>query len=87
MKKEGVSDLTLKVEEALIIRKNRELLRLEDHDILTEEDIKGVASSVMSRIQLEQFERNKEMDLAVNVPVLGVGPQPRETLNPLRNTW
>jgi twitching motility protein PilT len=70
MKKEGVSDLILKVEESPIIRKNRELIRLEDHDILTEEDIKGVASSVMSRKQLEEFERNKEMDLAVNVPGL-----------------
>jgi len=70
MKKEGVSDLILKVDSVPVIRKNRELIRLENHSMLTEEDIKSVASSVMSRKQLEQFEIQKEMDLAVNVPGL-----------------
>ncbi len=70
MKKDGVSDLILKVDSVPIIRKDRELIRLEKHDMLTEEDIRGVASSVMSRKQLEQFEMQKEMDLAVNVPGL-----------------
>jgi twitching motility protein PilT len=70
MKKDGVSDLVLKVKAVPIIRKDRELIRLEKHDIITEEDIRSVASSVMSRKQLEQFETQKEMDLAVNVPGL-----------------
>jgi twitching motility protein PilT len=70
MKKEGVSDLILKAETVPIIRKDRELIRLNDHDILTEKDIEGVAGSVMSRKQLEEFENTKEMDLAVNVPGL-----------------
>ncbi len=70
MKKEGVSDLILKVDAVPIIRKDRELIRLDDHDTLTEKDIEGVAGSVMSRKQLEEFENTKEMDLAVNVPGL-----------------
>ncbi|MBN1695451.1 PilT/PilU family type 4a pilus ATPase [candidate division WOR-3 bacterium] len=70
MKKDRVSDLILKFNEVPIIRKDRELIRLEKLDKLSEEDIKGVASSVMSRKQLEQFENQKEMDLAVNVPGL-----------------
>ena len=70
MKTEGVSDLILKANVVPIIRKDRELIRLEKHDILTEEDIQNVASSVMSRKQLEEFEEKKEMDLAVNVPGL-----------------
>ncbi len=70
MKKEGVSDLILKVDSAPIIRKDRELIRLDDQDILTEEDIRSVAGNVMSHKQLEQFEMQKEMDLAVNVPGL-----------------
>ncbi len=70
MKKEGVSDLILKVNSVPIVRKDRELNRLENNDVLTEGDIKSVASSVMSRKQLEQFEVQKEMDLAVNVPGL-----------------
>lgn len=70
MKKEDVSDLILKVDSVPVIRKDRELVRLKNHDILTEDDIKSVASSVMSRKQIEQFERYKEMDLAVNVPGL-----------------
>jgi twitching motility protein PilT len=70
MKKDRVSDLILKVDEVPVIRKDRELVRLEKQDKLTEEDIRGVVSSVMSRKQLEQFETQKEMDLAVNVPGL-----------------
>jgi twitching motility protein PilT len=70
MKKDGVSDLILKVNSVPIIRKDRELIRLEKHAVLTNEDIKSVASSVMSRNQMEQFETQKEMDLAVNVPGL-----------------
>ncbi len=70
MKKDRVSDLILKVDEVPIIRKDRELVRLEKHEKVSEEDIKGVVSSVMSRKQLEQFENQKEMDLAVNVPGL-----------------
>jgi len=70
MKKDGVSDLILKVNSVPIIRKERELIRLEEHDALSAEDIRGVAGSIMSRKQLEQFEEQKEMDLAVNVPGL-----------------
>jgi twitching motility protein PilT len=70
MKTEGVSDLILKANAVPIIRKDRELVRLEKHDTLTAEDIESVVGSVMSRKQLEEFENKKEMDLAVNVPGL-----------------
>jgi twitching motility protein PilT len=70
MKKEGVSDLILKVDSVPIIRKDRDLVKLKDCDSLEEKDIRDVAKSVMSSKQLEQFENDKEMDLAVNVPGL-----------------
>jgi twitching motility protein PilT len=70
MKKDTISDLILKVGSIPVIRKDRELIKVEDHAIITEEDIKSVAKSVMSHKQLEQFEKQKEMDLAVNVPGL-----------------
>jgi twitching motility protein PilT len=70
MKKDNISDLILKVGSKPVIRKDRELIKVEDHAPLTVEDVKSVAGSVMSHKQLEQFERNKEMDLAVNVPGL-----------------
>jgi twitching motility protein PilT len=70
MKKDNISDLILKVGSIPIIRKDRELIRVKEHPLLTEEDIKSVAKSVMSHKQLEQFEKQKEMDLAVNVPGL-----------------
>jgi twitching motility protein PilT len=70
MKEKGASDLILKEGSLPVMRINRELVRLEKYDILTEEDIERVAESVMSRQQMSQFEKTKEMDLAVNVPGL-----------------
>jgi len=70
MKEDGVSDLILKVDSVPIMRKDRELIKLEDSVPIKEEDIRDIAASVMSRKQLEQFEHDKEMDLAVNVPGL-----------------
>jgi twitching motility protein PilT len=70
MKKDNISDLILKVGTVPIIRKDRELTKVENHSALTAEDIESVAKSVMSHKQLEQFEKQKEMDLAVNVPGL-----------------
>ncbi len=70
MKKDEVSDLILKVDSVPIMRKDRELIKLEDYGSVKEEDIRDIAASVMSRKQLEQFEHDKEMDLAVNVPGL-----------------
>ncbi len=70
MKKDNVSDLILKVGAVPIIRKDKDLMKLEEHSPLSVEDIKSVAASVMSRKQLEEFESKREMDLAVNVPGL-----------------
>lgn len=70
MKMQGASDLILKKGSLPIMRINRELKKLEKYNILTDEDIEGIAKSVMSHQQLEEFERSKEMDLAVNVPGL-----------------
>jgi twitching motility protein PilT len=70
MKKDNISDLILKVGAIPIIRKDRELTKVENHSALTAEDIESVAKSVMSNKQLEQFQKQKEMDLAVNVPGL-----------------
>lgn len=70
MKKDGASDLILKVDSVPVMRRDRELIRLRNHDTLTTDEIEDVASNVMSRKQLEQFEKQKEMDLAVNVPGL-----------------
>lgn len=70
MKERCASDLILKEGSVPVMRINRELVRMEKYDTLTEDDIKRVAESVMSRQQLCQFEKTKEMDLAVNVPGL-----------------
>ncbi|MEO0294127.1 MAG: type IV pilus twitching motility protein PilT [candidate division WOR-3 bacterium] len=70
MKKEGISDLILKVNSHPIIKKNRDLIRWENYPIVTQEDIGNVAKNIMSSKQLERFEKEKEMDLAVNVPGL-----------------
>lgn len=70
MKEKGASDLILKQGSVPVMRINRELVRLERYGTLTEDDIESVAESVMSRQQTEQFEKHREMDLAVNVPGL-----------------
>ena len=70
MKKERVSDLILKVDSVPIMRKDRKLVKLEGYEPIKEKDIRDIAVSVMSSKQLEQFENDKEMDLAVNVPGL-----------------
>lgn len=70
MKRKGASDLILKAGTVPVMRIDRELVRLEKYGALTNEDTMEVAKSVMSHHQVEQFEKNKEMDLAVNVPGL-----------------
>ena len=65
------SDVHLKVGGPPIIRVDGALAALEDEPKITVEDIQDIAAAVMTEPQWEEFEKNREVDLAYSIPGLG----------------
>lgn len=70
MKAKGASDLILKVDSVPVMRINKDLVKMKNYQVVTQENAEKIAKSVMSHNQYEEFNEKKEMDLAVNVPGL-----------------
>jgi twitching motility protein PilT len=67
----GSSDLHLKVGVAPMMRIDGRLVRIEEKDRLSSEDIIGVATELMNPVQKERFNRQYDIDLAHSVPGVG----------------
>jgi len=69
--KQQASDVHLKVGTHPIIRIDGALSVLEDEPKMTLEDMQAIASVVMKESQREEFEKNREVDMAYSIPGLG----------------
>jgi twitching motility protein PilT len=65
------SDMHLKAGNPPIVRINGALTILQDGLKMSPEDIQGIASNVMNEAQMEQFDKNREFDMAYSVSGLG----------------
>ena len=65
------SDMHIKAGSPPIIRIDGALATLQDEPKMTPEDIQGIAAYVMKEAQREQFEKNREFDMAYSVSGLG----------------
>jgi twitching motility protein PilT len=65
------SDMHIKAGSPPIIRVDGALTTLQDEPKMTPEDIQGIAAYVMKETQMEQFEKNREFDMAYSVSGLG----------------
>ena len=65
------SDLHIKVGSQPIIRIDGSLTAIKDEPKITFEDSQSIAASVMKELQREEFEKNRELDMAYSVSGLG----------------
>src|SRR5262245_17221741 len=67
MVKRGASDLHLTVGTPPQIRVDGKLTKLEGHDLLTPEEVKKLAYSIMNEKQRQRFEEKSELDLSFGI--------------------
>jgi twitching motility protein PilT len=67
----GASDLHLKVGVAPMMRIDGRLMRIEEKDRLTGQEIQEAAAGLMNPSQKEKFKRQHDLDLAHSVPGVG----------------
>ncbi len=65
------SDMHLKAGNPPIVRINGALTMLQDELKMSPGDIQGIASHLMNEAQMEQFDKNREFDMAYSVSGLG----------------
>lgn len=69
-REEGISDIHLKVGTPPVLRKDGRII-FEKESALTKTDIDETIAEITDEAQLKQFERRKELDLAVSMPNIG----------------
>ncbi len=65
--KVGASDIHLKVGRSPLLRINGKLTAVKDAPKLSEEDVRGIALSMMNDAQKKKYENSFEMDLAYSI--------------------
>lgn len=69
--KRNASDMHIKVGSPPIIRIDGALTSLQDEPKITREDVQSMTAIVLKELQREQFEKNREIDMAYSVSGLG----------------
>lgn len=65
------SDMHVKAGSPPIVRIDGALMMLQDEPKMSVEDMQGIASHVMKEVQMDQFHKNREFDMAYSVSGLG----------------